>query len=161
VRDAILATGLLLADLNEDGRPDIIETDGRRQDVTGSRTIIFLSNALGNYSTSETGGLDYPGSLSAADVDGDGHVDLIIANGLAADVVVRLSKGVDPFAGLSFETDQHFLVNGNSFHLNMHPAVVAGPVVADFDGDGRPDIAAATYHSQTEGDLRVLRNTRP
>ena len=66
-----------------------------------------------------------PSYLIAGDVDGDGRLDLVTVDGLAADARVLLSQ-----AGGTF-TQQIYAAG--AFPSNV--------VVADFDSDGKPDLA--------------------
>jgi hypothetical protein len=90
-------------------------------------------------SSSPTVGL-YPVSVTAADVNGDGHVDLISANYDSDTLSVLTNDG-----------------SGN-FGLLTSPAAENGPyfvTVADINEDGRPDLITANYDTNT---LSVLTN---
>ena len=71
-----------------------------------------------------------PESVAAADVNGDGWLDLITANAVGNDVSVLLGNGDG-----TFQPQQHFAA-GDS------PASVAA---ADVNGDGRLDLVAANF----------------
>ena len=86
--------------------------------------------ALGHYAT----------SMAAADLDGDGRMDLVVTHPDANSVSVLLNQGAGAFAE-RFE-----------FATGTEPESVA---VADFDGDGLPDVVTADFHSNT---LSVLMN---
>lgn len=69
-----------------------------------------------------------PGSLSLADLNGDGRLDLVVANDESGDVTVLLGDGKGGFAAAP----------GSPFPAGKSPNDIA---IADFDGDGKPDLA--------------------
>ena len=80
-------------------------------------------------------------SVALADCDGDGHLDVVSAK----EAVIVILRG-DGLGGLSKETD---------FAAGAPAADVA---VGDFNGDGKPDLVAAGYASNTAD---VLLNGAP
>lgn len=117
--------GALLADVNADGRLDaIVNSLG----FFGGRTVEYDAAVLLGQ---PTGGFAFAGKLEdrpvadAGDVDGDGHVDLLAWHPDGAIVFDGLGNG-------SF-------VPGAVTALPVN----AGPhALADFDGDGAPDLVA-------------------
>lgn len=69
--------GLHLMDINEDGNPDFVTTNGRQSTIT-----TFLGDGQGKFVsgpvTSLDAGQDYY-SVAFGDMDGDGHLDAVIA----------------------------------------------------------------------------------
>jgi hypothetical protein len=85
---------------------------------------------------------DTPYSVAAADLNGDGILDLATADFSDNDVSVLLGRGDGTFAPA-----QHFAVGSGPL------SVIAG----DFNGDGVPDLAVANFHSgSNSGDVSVL-----
>jgi len=76
-----------------------------------------------------------PGSLALADLNGDGRLDLIVANDEGGDVTILLGDGKGSFAAAP----------GSPFPAGNSPNDIA---IADFDGDGRPDLAFANHDTK-------------
>src|SRR5207247_1052106 len=87
-----------------------------------------------------------PFSVVAADVNGDGRPDLLVANGSSATVSVLLNTTAAGATTPSFAAQQTFATGSG-------PRSVAA---ADVNGDGRPDLLVANDGSAT---VSVLLNT--
>ena len=127
------------ADWNGDGKPDIAVANGAAP-LNGfgpGLVSILLNNGDGTFANKidyETG--PYPVSVVAADFNGDGKLDLALATNL--DVYGRVS-----------------VLNGNgdgTFQPNVDYEGGFGLyslVAADFNGDGKPDLAVASNLNDT------------
>jgi VCBS repeat protein len=82
-------------------------------------------------------------SVVAADFNGDGIMDLALADAHGGAVSILLGLGSGDF-GLPV-----------SFGVGIEPSALA---VADFNGDGKPDLAVANGGS---GNVSVMTNTSP
>ena len=115
-------------DFNGDGIPDLATLSS----YPGANTVsILLGNGDGTFQTH----VDYttgngPVSLTVADLNGNGKLDLAISeyNDNTVSVLLGLGDGT--------------LQEKQDFPVNSGPA---GIVAADFNGDGRMDIAADNY----------------
>lgn len=132
---------VIFADLDGDGKLDLANL--------GETAVRVYRNTstIGNFSFTQSRVFTVGQAASnivAGDIDGDGKIDLIVSN--------RMSNSVSVLRNLS--TD-----NGLDFAPQQDYATAAAPTdlcVADFDGDGRLDIATANFDGYN---ISVLRNT--
>jgi hypothetical protein len=129
-----------VADFNGDGNLDIAVANRSSNDIS-----VLLGKGNGTFATevkysAGTGGPD-PDSIVAADVNGDGKPDLIVADLGTHSVSVFINTGTGTFnAAVVYSV-------GNS------PTAVA---VADLNGDGFPDIAVTNSADNT---VTILTNS--
>ncbi|HKN00972.1 MAG TPA: FG-GAP-like repeat-containing protein [Candidatus Binataceae bacterium] len=135
------------ADVNGDGLPDLIVTN------SGSTSVSVLLNTTAPGATTPSFAAQqtfatgsFPSSVTAADVNGDGLPDLIVANGLGSAVSVLLNTTAPGAATPSFAAQQTFAVGVESTSVTT----------ADVNGDGLPDLIIANFKS---GTVSVLLNT--
>ena len=109
---------------------------------SASNTIgVLLGNGAGSFATATTfsSGGTAPQSLAVGDFDGDGKLDIAVANYSSSTVGILLGNGSGGFAAATT-----FNTGGSG------PDSV---VAADFNGDGKLDLATANYAS---GSLSLL-----
>ena len=140
-------TAVASADFNGDGRPDLVVANG----ADGEVSVLLDTAAPGATAPSFTFQVTFavgptPTSLAVGDFNGDGRPDLAVANSNGNTVSVLLNVTSAGSTIPSFAAQVAFAV-GHS------PRSVA---VADFNGDGKPDLAVANYADNTVG---VLLNT--
>jgi hypothetical protein len=140
------SSGISLCDLNRDGRPDILYTNGDGfgpSPQPGPRPwhgVQWLENrADGLFAFHRIG--DLPGAYSpvGTDIDGDGAIDVVALSGF--------NDWTKPQA-LSlvwFRNDgrQHFTPHVLAYKPTHLVSVAAG----DFDGDGRPVLVTGSFYS--------------
>ncbi len=131
------AWDVVVADFNGDGRPDIAVSL-----QTAGKIAVFLGTGGGAFAAPtyvyDSSGPVAPGVLAAADVDRDGILDLVVAE--ATSFAVIPGHGTGGVGDGTFGPIRHVQADGRD---------VSGMVVADFDGDGIPDVvtAYAAYQS--------------
>ncbi|AMR26210.1 hypothetical protein A0257_03285 [Hymenobacter psoromatis] len=129
---------IVAADVNGDGQPDLLTAN-----LYSSTVGVLLSTGAGSFgavTTYSTGALSYPLSIAVADVNGDGQLDLLTANTLLNAVGVLLGTGTGSFGAVAA-----YDAGPNSGPFSI--------VVADVNGDGRPDLLTANHASDTVGVL--------
>jgi hypothetical protein len=122
-------TAIKAGDLNGDAKMDIlVSNDGFIPSGSSPQTFTLLGNGDGTF---QAPGAPVPaavGDLALVDLNGDGKLDLVVLG--------------DPFT-------QIFLGNGDGtfalkyFYLDVDYISTTGLVTADFNGDGKPDLAFA------------------
>ena len=131
------------ADVNGDGKEDLI-TANWGSSAQGNTLTILTNNGSGGFVLASlpvvgTG----PNSVTAADVNGDGKVDLISANRTDSTVSVLTNNGTGGFV------------------LAGTHSVGSGPVfvtAADVNGDGKVDLITANWGGGGGNTLTVLTN---
>ena len=135
---------LAVADVNHDGKPDLIEADPGSSDPSSGMLMVFLNSGDGKFSAPPTlypSGLSNPFSLTTTDIDGDGNLDVLMGdfnNGSGHQVAVLLGDGHGMFGA------------PNLYSVDHSPTDVS---VGDFNGDGKLDIATVGRQDRTYGVL--------
>jgi VCBS repeat protein/FG-GAP repeat protein len=125
---------LAVGDFNEDGKPDLVVAT-----IAGSQaSIVLLGNGDGTFRQQPP----IPNSFGflrakVADLNGDGHQDLVFA--MNGSIGVSLGKGDGTFGAMT-------VLPSGSF-----PGLYLGLAVADFNGDAKLDIAATDFGSAFGG----------
>jgi hypothetical protein len=133
-----------VADVNGDGHPDLVVANYGSSSSPGDTVSVLLGNGDGtfqsavNYTVGKS-----PLFLAVADVNGDGHPDLITANLNSNTVSVLLGNGNGTFQA------------AQNFGVGAYPTAVA---VGDVNGDGIPDVVAANLHGSNVSVLLGNRN---
>jgi hypothetical protein len=141
--------GMVAADINGDGRPDLIVTNFDDNAVSVLLNTTPTGSGTASYSAQQTFAVGaLPSAVAVADFNGDGRPDLAVVNNLDKTVSVLLNTTPAGSTTLSFATQKTFAVGTG-------PQAVAA---ADFNGDGRPDLVVSNLNANT---VSVLLNTTP
>jgi hypothetical protein len=129
---------LLLEDVDADGAPDVVIGEVERLRV-------FLNPGDGRFAAPVISPAAVPQVLGATDFDRDGRLDVLAGNRVASGVEIRRGLGGGAFAGPEVDA-----------------GVVGHVAVADFDGDGRDDVASlALGDGQTVSGVLQVRRSVP
>ncbi len=144
---------LAVADLDGDGRQDLAVTNWS----SGTLAVLpgFGNGAFGTHTDLSPG--FSPRTIATTDLNGDGRVDVTLVNSTASSIALLFAKGAGGFVtGVDYEA-----VGSTASDL----------VVADFDGDGRADVAEATMgasnpvvfvqHATTDGGFESVDGSGP
>jgi hypothetical protein len=119
-----------LGDLNEDGKLDVVTPNATNADGIAIR---FGDGSGGFGPVSGIGlGDEVPGDLALADVNGDGHLDIVVHASYPAGILTFLGDGAGHFGGSNFSA----LTSGVTAAPNLN-----GLAIADLDGDSKLDVA--------------------
>ena len=129
------AQSVAVADFNRDGKQDLVTAN-----LDGDTVSILLGNGDGTFQTE----LSYPAgsspeSAAVGDLNRDGKLDLAVANGMQTGngtVSILLGQGDGSFQ------------SPVAFDAGFNPAYVA---IADFNGDGKLDLAVSNFGYGTPG----------
>jgi VCBS repeat protein len=119
-------------DFNGDGLPDVAT-----QNFSGGTVSVMIRQAGGGFAAETPLTVGSTGSVTAADFNGDGRMDIaaVSYNGSTLDVFLRNTSNT------GFNQEGTAIPTGGSTARDL--------VAADFNGDGRPDIAITNLASGT------------
>ncbi|MEZ6124279.1 MAG: FG-GAP-like repeat-containing protein [Planctomycetaceae bacterium] len=117
-----LLTGLTVADINDDGRPDVLVSLYNSDSVK-----VYLNDGSGSLTeTTLTSTADGASSVKVADLDGDGDQDIVVSSKLDTTLAWFENQGADGYV-------RHVITTAREIDTVS---------LADMTGDGRIDIVA-------------------
>ncbi|MFG2972156.1 FG-GAP-like repeat-containing protein [Streptomyces sp. NPDC048331] len=120
-------TDVVVGDFDEDGKPDFATSN-----ASTSNVAVALGNGDGTFGAATRSGLNGgsgPQAIGSADLDGDGHLDLVTANSSSGTLSVLLGDGNGGF--------------GTASSVPAGIALSSRLELADVDQDGKPDAVVA------------------
>ncbi|HEY2155803.1 MAG TPA: VCBS repeat-containing protein, partial [Isosphaeraceae bacterium] len=175
-RDTMAPMGCLPGDFNEDGRTDVLVYYWGRTPVVFLRRDGLAADGFLRQELAPEGGRWYTNAATQADVDGDGHVDLILGNYFADDARILDARATGAEA---MQRSMSRAFNGGSKRIFLWAGASSGDApsvafreakgifeekvvhgwplavgAADLDGDLLPEI----YFANDFGPDRLLHN---
>lgn len=133
-----------LADVNNDGKLDLLGTHGSGFSSSPNVMTVKLGNGDGFFGTTRsfpTGG-NYPNVVRTADIDHDGDLDAVVGHQGSSTVTVFRGSNNGVFAALAV----------------YHAGVGASDVdLADVNGDTHPDLVYLDYDEESRGYFLAVR----
>src|SRR5437762_1762 len=128
---------IVIRDFNGDGKMDLAFCN---DDAPDAKVTVMLGNGDGSLQPAQrfSVGAAESESLAAGDFNGDGKIDLVVANAGTNNISVLLGNGDGTFQA------------ARTFPVGNRLEFVA---VGDFNGDGKLDVAVASYNTNTVGVL--------
>lgn len=137
--------GITLADFNRDGKADIAAADLFGNRVNVHKNLSTLGTIAFGSAINLTAGTQTT-DLQAADLDGDGYIDIAATN--------RASSTISLFRNTSTDTATVSFAAASTLTLSSTDTTT-GITLADFDGNGKIDIAVSNANTNS---IKIYRN---
>ncbi len=150
-----------VGDLDGDGRPDIATANTASNPALGV-SVLLSDTTPGTFKTAQNfnTGMRFPTGIAIADFNGDGFRDVaaagdVIFRGIVAEAAIVIPTSGGAVGILAGNGDGTF-ASPVTFLTGEGIRFTSKLAVADFNGDGKADLAATSID---ESSLRILQNT--
>jgi len=127
----------VVADFNKDGIADVfVACHGYDSSpFPGEKSQLVLSNSRGQYTVTDIGDLKFNHGASAADINGDGYPDIVVADGNNIYFYINQKNG-----NFIKDTTRFLNLNSSLPYYNVE--------LIDIDNDGKVDVVAGGHENQ-------------
>jgi len=140
------AGSIAVADLNGDGKPDLLVTTFHNQSVA-----VLLGNGDGTFQPATGYAVGQIASdLAIGDFSGDGKADVAVTSSISGNISILLGNGDGSFqAATSVFVTTPVVTQGGPSGLGVIAA-------ADFNKDGKQDLVISTFSAFSQGNIFLL-----
>jgi hypothetical protein len=149
--EAVFSLGARAADLNADGRPDLVLSTGV---YTNNGSLTFKDETPDGYVTEPVGDEDDPAGVAVGDLNGDGRPDIVVGQHFRSTVEFDALIPIRVFLSDSAGDEVNFVDITESSGIRPFPTLAPHVHIVDMNNDSLPDIV--TSSSVDDGTLPAV-----